>query len=241
MKIHPVFCSFSKGLIVSCQALENEPLHGSAIMAAMARAAKEGGAVGIRANSPADIAAIRQAVDLSIIGLQKQIVPGYLPYITPTLAAAVGVADAGADIIALDATLRIHPEGRSLEDLIQAVKNITGKPVLADVDNILSALAAVQAGADAVSTTLSGYTDDSPRLDGPDFELIAALSARLEIPLFAEGRINTPEEAAHAIELGAFAVIVGGAITRPQLITRRFVQKIEIINKLRQPDDRRSD
>jgi N-acylglucosamine-6-phosphate 2-epimerase len=228
MKIHPAFSSFSKGLIVSCQALENEPLHGSTIMAAMARAAQEGGAVGIRANSPADIAAIRRAVDLPIIGLHKQVMPGYLPYITPTLATAIGVAEAGADIIALDATLRPHPEHRSLAELIEAVKVKTGKPVLADVDNLLSALAAAQAGAAAVSTTLSGYTDDSPRLDGPDFDLIAALSVRLEIPVFAEGRINTPEQAAHAIELGAFAVIVGGAITRPQLITRRFVQKIEI-------------
>jgi N-acylglucosamine-6-phosphate 2-epimerase len=230
MEIHPILTPLKNGLIVSCQALEDEPLHGPSFMAAMARAAWLGGAVAIRANSPQDIAAIRQAVDLPVIGIFKQIVPGFEPYITPTLMTALQVSDAGADVIALDATLRAHPEGRSAAELIAAVKTTTGKPVIADVDNLEAAQVAAQAGSDAVSTTLSGYTRASPRREGPDFELIAALVKHLEIPVFAEGRINTPEEAFHALELGAFAVVVGGAITRPQLITRRFVSKIERFN-----------
>jgi len=227
MEIHPFLTPLKNGLIVSCQALEDEPLHGSAFMAAMARAAWLGGAVGIRANTPEDIAAVRQAVDLPVIGIFKQIVPGYEPYITPTLMTALQVSNAGADIIALDATLRPHPEGRSAAELIGAVKTTTGKPVIADVDSVEAAQAAAQSGANAVSTTLAGYTRASPRREGPDFELIQALANQLEIPVFAEGRINTPEEAYHALELGAFAIVVGGAITRPQLITRRFTSKIE--------------
>jgi N-acylglucosamine-6-phosphate 2-epimerase len=227
MEIHPYLAPLKHGLIVSCQALEDEPLHGAPFMAAMARAAWLGGAVGIRANSPSDISAVRQAVDLPVIGIYKQILPGYEPYITPTLMTALQVSDAGADIIALDATLRPHPEGRSAAELIAAVITTTAKPVVADIDTLESALAAAQAGATAVSTTLAGYTHASPRREGPDFELISALVERLEIPIFAEGRINTPEEALHALELGAFAVVVGGAITRPQLITRRFTSKIE--------------
>ncbi len=227
MEIHPLFLPLKNGLVVSCQALEDEPLHGPAFMAAMARAAWLGGAVAIRANSPQDVAAVRQAVDLPVIGIYKQIVPGYEPYITPTLMCALQVSNAGADVIALDATLRAHPEGRSAAELIGAVKTTTRKPVIADVDTLEAALSAVQAGADAVSTTLAGYTQASTRRDGPDFELIAALAGRLEVPVFGEGRINTPEEALHVLELGAFAVVVGGAITRPQLITRRFTSKIE--------------
>jgi N-acylglucosamine-6-phosphate 2-epimerase len=227
MEIHPYLAPLKNGLIVSCQALEDEPLHGALYMAAMARAAWLGGAVGIRANSPPDISAIRQSVDLPVIGIYKHFLPGYEPYITPTLMSALQVSDAGADIIALDATLRPHPEGRSAAELIAAVKTTTAKPVIADIDTLEAAQAAVQAGADGVSTTLSGYTQAAPRREGPDFELISALVDALEIPIFAEGRINTPEEALHALELGAFAVVVGGAITRPQLITRRFASKIE--------------
>jgi N-acylglucosamine-6-phosphate 2-epimerase len=221
-----IFDRLRGGLIVSCQALEDEPLHGAQIMAAMARAAQQGGAVGIRANSPVDVAAIRAAVDLPIIGLYKASLPGEVVYITPTAAHARQVAEAGADIIALDATLRPHPAGLDAAGLLRAVKEITGRPVLADIATYAEGVAAAAAGADAVSTTLSGYTDDSPRQDDPDFDLLERLVKDLRVPVIAEGRIATPEQLERALELGAYAVVVGSAITRPQWITRRFAERI---------------
>jgi N-acylglucosamine-6-phosphate 2-epimerase len=225
--IPSIFEQMRGGLIVSCQALEDEPLHGAPIMAAMARAAQQGGAIGIRANSPVDIAAIRAAVDLPIIGLYKASIPGMAVYITPTVTHARQVAEAGADIIALDATLRPHPAGLDAAGLIRAVKEVTGRPVLADVSNYAEGLAASAAGADAVSTTLSGYTDDSPKQEDPDFDLLERLVKDLRVPVIAEGRIATPEQLEHALRLGAYAVVVGSAITRPQWITRRFVERLE--------------
>jgi N-acylglucosamine-6-phosphate 2-epimerase len=212
-------------LIVSCQALSDEPLYGADIMARMALAARAGGAVGIRANTPVDIAAIRAAVpDLPLIGLFKVTLRGFEDvYITPRLCDAQAVADAGADVIALDATLRAHPEGTAAQ-LIAEVKRVTGRLVMADIDNEAAAVAAVEAGADVISTTLSGYTPDSPPSQaGPDLDLVRRLAALgLPVPVISEGRISTPEEARAALLAGAFAVVVGGAITRPQQITKRF-------------------
>jgi N-acylglucosamine-6-phosphate 2-epimerase len=210
------------GLIVSCQALPGEPLFGAAMMAHMAVAAASGGAVAIRANGPADIAAIRAAVSLPIIGLWKQNMDGYAPYITPTLASAQAIADAGADIIALDATHSPHPEGTAAE-FIGAVQTATGRPVLADISTEEEAVAAQDAGAEMVSTTLSGYTPYSPQLSDPDLDLVRSLSRSLTVPVLAEGRIHTPEQARSALDAGAYAVVVGGAITRPQQITARFL------------------
>jgi N-acylglucosamine-6-phosphate 2-epimerase len=215
------------GLIVSCQALPDEPLHGASHMAAMARAAALGGAAGIRANGTQDIAAIRQAVDLPIIGLEKATLAGWDVYITPTLEHARSVAQAGADIIALDATQRPHPDGLDLPQRIQRLQWETGCPVMADIATLEEGLAAEAAGADLVATTLSGYTPDGPTQPDPDFELIRQLAARLGAPLIAEGRIATPQQAAQALELGAFAVVVGSAITRPQWITHQFVRRIQ--------------
>lgn len=224
-----IFEPLQGGLIVSCQALEGEPLFGSDIMAKLALAARQGGAVGIRANTPVDIAAIKALVpELPLFGLWKVVVSGFEEvYITPRLREAVAVAKAGAEIIALDATLRPHPEG-SAAGLIRAVKAETGRLVLADIDNEAAALAAVEAGADAISTTLSGYTPNSPALVGPDLELVARLATyQLPVPLFAEGRIHSPEDARAALDAGAFAVIVGGAVTRPAQITERFVRAMQ--------------
>jgi len=228
-----IFKKFAHGLIVSCQALPNEPLHGSQIMASVAVAAQIGGAVGIRANTPADIAAIRAVVDLPIIGLYKEALPGFEDvYITPTISHAEAVAQAGANLIALDATSRPHPgltpgaPRLSAAELIAAVRRVTGKPVLADISTYEEGIAAYQAGAEAISTTLSGYTPYSSQQPGPDFDLVRRLSADLPIPVIAEGRIITPQQARQAIETGAFAVVVGGAITRPQLITRRFAAEV---------------
>ena len=213
------------GLIVSCQALPQEPLFGADIMARMAVAAQAGGAVGIRANSPADIAAIRAVTDLPLIGLSKVDVAGYEIYITPTVADALAVSDAGADIIALDATDRPHPEGTTAE-FIRLVREATGKPVLADISTVEEGLAAQEAGAEFVSTTMSGYTPYSPQQEAPDFDLIQRLASQLSVPLIAEGRIATPEQARAALDAGAWAVVVGGAITRPQQITVRFARAL---------------
>jgi N-acylglucosamine-6-phosphate 2-epimerase len=215
---------FRGKLIVSCQALPDEPLFSPAIMARMALAAWQGGACAIRANGPDDIRAIRAAVPLPIIGLWKDGADGV--YITPTLRHARAVIEAGADIVALDATARPRPNGESLESLIGAIRDL-GVPVLADVSTLVEGLMAEASGADFVSTTLSGYTDYSPQLDGPDLDLVRVLAARLTIPLLAEGRIRTPEEARAALDAGAWAVIVGAAITRPQWITSQFVARIE--------------
>ena len=211
-------------LIVSCQALEDEPLFGAEIMARLALAAVQGGAAGIRANTPVDIAAIRRILpQVPIIGLYKQDLPGYEVRITPTLAHALQLAEAGCDIIALDATARPHPEGGAA-GLIRQVKHATKLPVLADISTFEEGLAAQKAGADMVSTTLSGYTAYSPAQEEPDLALVEILARKLTIPVIAEGRIATPAQAREALQAGAFAVVVGGAITRPQWITRQFVR-----------------
>lgn len=226
MQLSSLLAKLSHGLIVSCQALPDEPLYGAGHMAAMARAAAMGGAVAIRANSPADIAAIRAAVTLPIIGLYKADLPGFEVRITPTLDHAREIAEAGADLIALDATFRPHPGGLTAAELIARVREATGRPVLADISTLEEGLAAAQAGAEVVATTLSGYTDYSPDQTEPDFELIRQLAPALSTPLIAEGRITTPEQAAQALALGAHAVVVGSAITRPQEITERFVARL---------------
>jgi N-acylglucosamine-6-phosphate 2-epimerase len=214
------------GLIVSCQAEAHEPLHGAAIMAAMAVAAAEGGAVGIRANGPEDIRAIRQAVDLPIIGILKVDLAEYEVRITPRLQDARHVAQAGADIVALDATARPRPDFESLADFIQAVRGQTGCPVMADISTFDEGIMAARAGADLVGTTLSGYTPYSRQEADPDMALVERLAGELDLPVIAEGKIATPAQARHALDLGAFAVVVGAAISRPQWITRQFVQKM---------------
>lgn len=211
------------GLIVSCQAGPGDPLFGPDVMAAMASAAAIGGAVAIRANGPDDIASIRAAVSLPIIGIWKVDLPGLGIRITPAVEHAQAVAAAGASIIALDATDRARSDGLAVADLIERARAETGLPVMADVSSIEEALVAEDAGADLVATTLAGYTGDQPPAAGPDLDLVAALAPRLHVPLIAEGRISTPEQAARALALGAYAVVVGHAITRPDWITARFV------------------
>jgi N-acylglucosamine-6-phosphate 2-epimerase len=215
------------GLIVSCQAPKGSPLHGSAIMAAMAKAAEVGGAVGIRADGPADIRAIKQAISIPIIGIYKIDLPGFEPYITPTIEAARAVVEAGADIVALDATLRPHPGNLSAADLINLVKGL-GRSVMADISTLEEGIAAVEAGADIVATTMSGYTPYSRQSAEPDFELIEELVRAVSIPVIAEGKISNPEQARRAIDLGAYAVVVGTAITRPHVIVERFVQALRM-------------
>jgi N-acylglucosamine-6-phosphate 2-epimerase len=217
--------ALSGGLIVSCQAAEDESLFGAEIMAKMAVAAVQGGAVAIRANSPADIAAIRLVVSVPIIGLWKRDLPGYKVRITPRLDDALALADAGADIIALDATARPHPEGSST-DLITSVAARTRVPILADVATASEAAAAVDAGAAFAASTLSGYLGDAVPSE-PDIDLVAAISAQVgRERTIAEGRYRTGAQVAAALRAGALAVCVGGAITRPAEITRRVIDDL---------------
>lgn len=209
-------------LVVSCQALPGEPLYSPTIMARMAVAAQMGGAVAIRANTPRDIRAIRKAVALPIIGLYKDKLPGYEMYITPTVRHARQVAAAGADIISIDATQRPRPGGLTLVEFIRRIKTQTGCAILADISTLEEAIHAEESGADMVASTLSGYTPYSPQFRAPDLELVAQMAQRVKIPCLAEGRYACPDQAVEAIHLGAYAVIVGGAITRPAEITARF-------------------
>lgn len=210
-------------LVVSCQAREDNPLHGPSFMAAMALAAAQGGAGAIRANGPRDIAAIRAAVDLPVIGILKRFMEGVPVYITPSFADAEAVAAAGADIIAVDATARDRG-GETLADLIDAIRGRLGVPVFADVSTLDEGLAAEAAGAAYVATTLAGYTGPAAvaRDAGPDLDLLAALVAACRVPVVAEGRFDSPDLAARALALGAHAVVVGTMITNPREISRRF-------------------
>lgn len=212
-----------KGLIVSCQAKPGSPLRNAQVMAAMALAAEVGGAVGIRANGAEDIAAIRAMVALPIIGINKVSLDGFDVFITPTLESARQVVAAGADIIAMDATLRPRPGGMTVAQVIQLYKDELGLPVMADISTLEEGMAAAEAGADVVATTLSGYTPYSRQQDHPDFLLITELAARLKTPIIAEGRIANPEDARRALDEGAHAVVVGTAITAIDWVTKRYV------------------
>ncbi|MCW5853858.1 MAG: N-acetylmannosamine-6-phosphate 2-epimerase [Anaerolineae bacterium] len=212
------------GLIVSCQAPSDSPVHGPRFMAAFARAAEVGGAVGVRVNGPADIRAVRRAVALPIIGIQKLKTEGYPVYITPTLASARRLVEAGADIIALDATHRPRSGGLTPEALIRAIQTELGCLVMADIDSLEEGLRAAEAGADIVATTMAGYTPARPMTDGPDLDLLAALAAQVKTPLICEGRVGSPADLAAAFEAGAFAVVVGTAITNPVALTQSFAR-----------------
>jgi N-acylglucosamine-6-phosphate 2-epimerase len=209
------FDALRGGLVVSVQAPADSPLAASSHLAAMARAAELGGAAGIRAQ---DVRAVKQAVQLPVIGLRKRRVDGSEVYITPTLEDAHAVADAGADIVAVDATLRPRPDRVDFASLVLGLP----VPVLADVDSLEAGLAAREAGAAAVATTLAGYTGKTVASAEPDINLVEALASALDCPVLAEGRIATPGQVRAAFEAGAFAVVVGAAITDPVALTRRF-------------------
>ncbi|GIN69937.1 putative N-acetylmannosamine-6-phosphate 2-epimerase [Bacillus sp. J14TS2] len=224
MRNKEFFQTIHKNLIVSCQALEDEPLHGSELMAKMAVAAKEGGAVAIRSNSAIDVEAIKKATNLPVIGLVKRNYPDSEVFITATLKEVKELLEVKPDVIALDATIRQRPNGEELVELVQFIHDHSDTLVMADIATIEDATYASECGVDMLSTTLSGYTEDSPKQKGPDFELVQKLCERMSIPVVAEGRIQTPEQAKKMQELGAWSVVVGSAITRPQLITKAFAE-----------------
>lgn len=211
-------------LIVSCQAFEHEPLHGSHIMARMALAAKEGGAVAIRANGGNDIRAIKEATGLPVIGIVKRYYEQCEVFITPTLKEVEEVFLAGAEIVAVDATNRPRPDGSRPNEFIKSIrKTFPELLVMADVAILEEGVLAAQYGADLVATTLSGYTSYSPERQGPDFDLIENLVKQVTIPVIAEGHIWTPEELVMCYGKGAWSVVIGSAITRPQEITKYFL------------------
>lgn len=213
-------------LIVSCQAPEGSPLRRPEHLAALAAAAERGGAGAIRAEGAEAIAAIRAAVGVPIIGLRERRVEGSPVSLTPAVHDALEVAEAGADVVAVDATQRLRAGGESTDAFLARVRHALGDGValLAEVDDVGAGQAAAEAGFDAVATTLAGCTEagQAPVPTQPDIELVAALAARVSCPVLAEGRYTTPQQVADAFAAGAFAVVVGTAITDAQELTRRF-------------------
>lgn len=196
----------------------------------MVAAAELGGAQGLRLNHPEIVSRAKAQTDLPVIGIWKQILPESEVYITPTLASATALISAGADVLALDATARQRP-AESLAEMVSALKGQVC--LMADISTLAEGLAAQALGFDCLGTTLAGYTAYSRQQPEPDFELLQALVAQSSLPVIMEGRIDSPEAAAQALEMGAHAVVVGSAITRPQWITRRYVAAM-------QADQRRS-
>jgi N-acylglucosamine-6-phosphate 2-epimerase len=215
------------GMIISCQALEDEPLHSSTIMMRMAKAAQMGGAVGIRANSPQDCMEIKKNVDLPLIAIYKKVYGQSDVFITPTIEEVKSLLPAKAEIIAVDATKRPRPDKKTLKEFYKEIRQIYNGLIMADISDYDEAVEAERIGFDLVSTTLSSYTDYTLNREKPDIELIEKLRGVLNIPVLAEGNVETPELAAKCIKAGAWAVVAGGAITRPQLITKKFVDSLK--------------
>lgn len=218
------------GLIVSCQALKGEPLYieDDSMMYLMARAAKQAGAAAIRTNGVRDVKAIKAETGLPIIGLIKKVYEGYEAYITVTMDEVDQLVAAGADIVALDCTMRKRGDGQTINEYIAAIKNkYPNLMLMADISTYEEGINAWKAGVSMVGTTMSGYTDYSKAVEGPDYELVKKLSANIDVPVIAEGKVHYPHQAKEMLNNGAFAVVVGGAITRPLEITTRFVQEIQ--------------
>ena len=218
-----------KGIVVvSVQAMPSEPLYAEKCMVAMMKSVLNGGAGALRVAGARDVKNAKSITNVPIIGLTK---PAQIPsnwkeivYITPTVKDVIELVEAGADIIAFDGTQRKRPENEKLKDLIKFI-HINKRVAMADISTVEEGIAAKEAGADILSTTLAGYTlesANSPQKE-PDFELLKQLVDKTNLPVVLEGRIWEPEQVDRAFELGAHCVVIGSAITRPQLITKRFV------------------
>lgn len=214
-------------LIVSCQALPDEPLHSSFIMSRLAIAAKQGGAAGIRAQSVDDINEIMKVCDLPMIGIIKRNYEDSEVYITPTKKEVMELLSTKCQIIALDATIRKRPGNESCQELVNMIHE-NNRLAMADCSTYEECVNAQKMGFDIISTTLCGYTAYSKKIDGPNFELLKKCVDTLTVPIIAEGKINTPEDLQKVYEeCGVYSAVVGGAITRPQQITARFVAVLD--------------
>ena len=220
-----ILAATKSSIIVSCQALPDEPMYCEemSIMPFFANAAKRAGSKCIRTSSIRDVVDIKEATGLPVIGLVKRVVEGYASYITPTMKEIDELVQVESDIVALDCTMRARGDGSSINEFIAQIREKYPDIVLmADISTVDEGVNAAKCGVDLVGTTLSGYTDYSPKTDGPDFELVEKLVSSVSIPVIAEGKIHTPEQAKKMLSLGAHAVVVGGAITRPLEIAQRF-------------------
>lgn len=225
-----ILAATKDSIIVSCQALPNEPMYCEemSIMPFFANAAKQAGSKCIRTSSIRDVVEIKRVTGLPVIGLVKRVVEGYASYITPTMKEVDDLFNADSDIIALDCTMRERGDGSTINEFIAQIKaKYPDVPLMADISTFEEGVNAAKCGVNIVGTTLSGYTDYSPKTDGPDFELVQKLVDALDIPVIAEGKIHTPEDARKMLSLGAHAVVVGGAITRPLEIAQRFYKGIQ--------------
>lgn len=216
------------GLIVSCQALETEPLYDSYIMSKMAWAAFLGGAVGIRANTVVDIKAIKEKVDLPVIGIIKQVYDDSDVYITPTMKEVDALVEVGCEIIAVDATNRLRPNGVTFEEFFKEVRSkYPNQLFMADTSCFDEGKKAAELGCDLIGTTMAGYTPYTKGTPLPDYTLMKRYVTELDAPVIAEGGIWSPDQLKKAIDIGVHAAVVGTAITRPMDITKRFVNAIK--------------
>ncbi len=230
MKKEALFEQMKGKVIVSCQAVPGEPLYveEKSIMYLMARAAKQAGTPVIRTSSIRDVIAIKEETGLPVIGLIKVQYDGFESYITPTMKEVDALVEAGSDVIALDCTNQKRGDGKSISEFITEVRRKYPDEILmADISTYEEGVNAWKLGVDIVGTTMSGYTPYSPKLDGPDYELVKKLSSTVDIPVIGEGRVHSPEQAVEMLNAGAFAVVVGGAITRPLEIAQRFIKAVE--------------
>lgn len=218
----PVVELLRNGLIVSCQAPQGSPLDEPAVIAALALTAELNGAVGVRINTAAHIAAVCGRVSVPVIGIEKLQTADSEVYITPCFESAVRVARAGAAIIALDATRRPRPCAETIEELLPRIAREIGVPAMADIATLEEGLHAAGCGAEIVATTLVGFTEETRGQHAPDFELIERLSSSLQVPVICEGGLSSPEDVRRAFDAGAFAVVAGAAITGVAQLVRRF-------------------
>lgn len=229
-----LFDQIKGGLIVSCQALEHEPLYTKegGVMPLMAKAAAQSGAVGIRANTVRDITQIKAVVDLPVIGIIKKDYPGTPMYITVTMAEVDALVECGVDILAVQGTSALRPDGSTAADFIRQIKaKYPQQLVMADIATLEEAMACAEAGADFVGTTMRGYTPETKGIDDIDFAFITELTQKCPAKVIAEGHVHSPEQAVQALQAGAFALVVGGAITRPAEITARFTGAIRAMEQ----------
>ncbi len=223
-----IFDSVKGKLIVSCQALKEEPLHSSFIMSRMALAASMGGAGGIRANTVEDITEIKKTVSLPIIGIIKQVYSDSDVYITPTMQEVDALVSCGVDIIAMDATNRLRTGNKTLDEIFSAVRaKYPEQLFMADCSCFDEAKHAAEIGFDCIGTTMASYTPYTKGTALPDLPFISRAATELSVPVIAEGGIHYPEQLKQALDAGAWCAVVGGAITRPLEITRRFTAVLD--------------